>query len=331
MIGRKSGISVGYILFALCIACLTTPTLEAQDASRERDEIKAVFRISKQFLNEMTDRQIVADIPLCATVLGFRCTGVIHAEGKVSIELPSNGTQAIFSVDSRGDGHACVRGVRGPIVATGTAWGPFTSHTLVQFDGRQFTHLSTTPCVNVHGKLQRVTGRRDRPIGRVIGSGMRPLASHLIPQAEVQATPIAKRYLQSHVEEMADQIIARLNKKTPVQESVNRLFSEPNRWIFQMSSDAMYIQAAYGPVEAVVPVLPDAPTRMDDVHLEAWLRSTSEEAELLESLSKRPLAKQLVERYLESTLPELAALGEERSVDAVDQWVVIRVGARQEK
>jgi hypothetical protein len=44
-------------------------------------------------------------------------------------------------------------------------------------------------------------------------------------------------------------------------------------------------------------------------------------------MSKQPLARQLVQRYLESTLPELAGLAEERSVDAVDSWVVIRIGA----
>ena len=94
-----------------------------------------------------------------------------------------------------------------------------------------------------------------------------------------------------------------------------------------MSSDEKFLQAAYGSPGVSVPQLPEVPATIADVRLEAWLRSTSEEARLLAEMSKRPLAKQLVQRYLESTLPELAALAEERSVDAVNSWVVIRIGA----
>ena len=117
-----------------------------------------------------------------------------------------------------------------------------------------------------------------------------------------------------------------LNETTPVEETVNRLFPETREWEFQMSSDDQFLQAAYGAPGAVIPGIPEFPSNMKEVRLEAWLRSTTEEAKLLAEMSKRPLAKQLVQRYLETTLPELAALADERSVDAVDSWVVIRVG-----
>jgi hypothetical protein len=43
---------------------------------------------------------------------------------------------------------------------------------------------------------------------------------------------------------------------------------------------------------------------------------------------QRPqLAKELVAKYLEAILPELAALSENRSVDSVGQWLVISIGA----
>lgn len=97
--------------------------------------------------------------------------------------------------------------------------------------------------------------------------------------------------------------------------------------MFQMSSDEKFLEAALGPPGVAVPALPQVPSKFEDIRLEAWLRSTSEEAKLHAKMSKRPLANQLVQRYLEATLPELAALAEERSVDAVDSWVVIRIGA----
>ena len=78
-----------------------------------------------------------------------------------------------------------------------------------------------------------------------------------------------------------------------------------------------------------MPALPENPGRPKDTRLELWLRSTTTEAQALEDLTKRPLAKQLVQRYLEATLPELAALTEERTVTAVGPWLVISIGAPQ--
>ena len=324
--------SIGWMLCTLSLWTLLTSPMQAQDQSARPDEVKAVFRISKQFLDDITGKkEIVADIPLHAVVLGFRCTGMIHGQGKVSIDLQSSQDQAIFAIDSQGNGSACVTAVRGPIVAISPAWGPFTSRTLVQFDGRKFAYVSTAPCAHVCAKLQRVTNRRDGPIGRGVGGVVKPLAMPLVSHAEAQARPIAEYYLVQFINKTADRIIARLNEKTPVQDSVNRLFPETQGWIYQVSADAEFIQAAFGPPGVPVPTLPDVPGRVQDVRVEVWLRSTNKEARLLEGLSKRPLARQLVQKYLESSLPKLASLAEERSVVAVGSWVVISVGTPKAK
>ena len=324
----QTELPLGLIVCCLCVWGVVTQPALAEDAPQQPNETKAVFRISKQFLHDVAGKkEIVADIPLCAIVLGFHCTGTIHGHGKVSVDLQSSSDQAVFAIDSQGDGHACVAAVRGPIVAIGPAWGPFTSRTLVSFDGRRFAYVSTAPCVTVHGELQRVTNRRDGPVGRGVGRVVKPLAKPLVPHAEAQGKPIGEYYLVEFIEELADRIIARLNEKTPVGESVNRLFPHTKDWVFRVSADAQFIQAAFGPPGAGVPPLPDFPGRIKDARVEVWLRSTNQEAKLLEGLSKRPLAKQLVQKYLESTLPKLAALAEERTVAAIGSWVVISVGA----
>ena len=316
-------------LLILCTVCsweLTAPLTHAEDKPVEKNGIQAIFRMSKSFLDDVTDDEITADIPVSAMVLGFHCTGVIHGEGTMAVDLLDGADAAVFAIDSQGDGTACIKGVRGPIVAIGPAWGPFTSRTLVQFDGREFMHLETTPWARVYGQLQRVTNRRDGPMGRLAGAAAKPIGKHLIPRVEVQAKPIAEYYLDEFVEDLAAKIIEKLNEKTPVEESVNRLFPKTKGWVFQVSGDTEFIQAAYGPPNAQVPALPDLPSRTEDVRLEAWLHSTGEEAKLLAGLSKRPMARQLVQKYLESTLPRLAALAEERTVTAVEDWVVISVG-----
>ena len=65
----------------------------------------------------------------------------------------------------------------------------------MQFDGREFTHIETTPDATVCADVQRVTGLRDRRIGRLIGAGVLPLTDKLMPKAIAQATTIANRYI----------------------------------------------------------------------------------------------------------------------------------------
>ena len=302
----------------------------AQETQVIANQTQAIFRISRQFLAEVSNQPIVADLPIDDTVMGFKCSGNVHAEGAVSVDLLESGQQAIFAVAGSGQGRANITGCRGPWVANGWVYGNFSTTSLVKFDGRQFTYAGTTLSTEICADLQRITGRRNRPLGRALGSGLRSLAQKMIPRALREAKPLAHRYLKDYVEEMADGIIIELNKKTPIEDSINRLYEGTQDWVFQMSSDDEFLQTSLGPSGTQPPpVLPKVTGTMAEVHVEAWLQSTNEEAEMLAQLSKQPLAQQLVAAYLKATLPELAAIGDTISVDAVGSWVLIRVGNKK--
>jgi hypothetical protein len=202
---------------------------------------------------------------------------------------------------------------------------------LVRFDGRKFSLVETTPWAQVHGKLDCVEGCHEGPVGRAVGCVLLPLGQHLVPAAEAQATPIGEYYLKNFVDDLAEKIITRLDQTTPVEKSMNRLFPETRDWVFQMSTHSQFIQAAFGPRGSTVPVLPDNPGRLKDVRLELWLHSSTTEAQDLAKLSRQPLARALVRKYVETILPELAGLAENRSLDAVGPWLVISIGAPRAK
>jgi hypothetical protein len=164
-----------------------------------------------------------------------------------------------------------------------------------------------------------------------VGRLLQPLGQHLVPRAEAQATPIGEYYLKNFVDGLAEEIVAKLDRTTPVEKSLTRLFPETRDWVFQMSADSRFIQAAFGPRGSTAPVLPENPGRLKDVRLELWLHSTAKEAQDLAKLSKEPLAKTLADRYIETILPELAALAENRSLDSVGPWLVISIGAPKAK
>ncbi len=324
---------VGKYIILLLFACALMPSpIQGQDQPADEHEIKAVFRFSKKFLNDTADKvEIVADIPLSANVLTFHCTGQIHGRGKAAIELQQDSDQAIFVATSRGEGQVCVSGARKVIVVEAPACASFTASTLIRFDGRRCTRMSTTPCVDLHAELERITTHRDGAVGRAAGNIALPLGKLMVPRAEERSLPIAESIVQSFVDETVDKITARLNEKLPVEESVNRLFPKTANWVFQMSAHAGFLQAAYGPPDAKLPILPNNPKPLANAHAEVWLRTTSKEAKFLAKVSEQPLAHQLVQTYLESTLPRLAALAEEHTLVAIGPWIVISVGPGKAK
>jgi hypothetical protein len=158
-----------------------------------------------------------------------------------------------------------------------------------------------------------------------------PFGRLLVPRAEAEAKPIGEYYLKNFVDELAEKIVTKLDQTTPVEKSLNRLFPSTRDWVFQMSTDPRFMQAAYGPRGAKVPVLPENPAHLKDVRLEMWVHSTTKEAQDLAKLANEPLAKALMHKYVETILPEVAALAEDRSIDAVGPWLVISVGAPKAK
>ena len=290
-------------------------------------EIKAVVRISKKLIDEViARREVTGRIPVNACIMHFHSQGVLDGRGKLQADLKTEKGDGMFVMNGQGTYQAWARNVRGPLVAVTPASGPFTTRTLVRFDGRKFSRNETTVWSQVHLQLDHIEGRRGAFLGRAVGRVMQPVGQWMVPRAAREAAPVGNQYLKTFVNEFADQIINTLNRTTPVEVSLNRLFPETTDWEFSLSTEPGFIQAAYGPPNSEVPILPENPGRLEDVRLELWVRSTTQGAETLDTLSKQPLARQLIQRYLEATLPELAALTEERSVTAVGSWVVICIG-----
>jgi hypothetical protein len=268
---QRTGL-VSFAVWALLLAALPVRGLSPPP---KQDEIKAVARISKKLIENVAARkEVVAAIPYDAIVLGFHCQGVINGRGNLSVDMTTSQGEATFVVNGRGTGDTYVRGVRGPIVALGPASGPFTSRTVVRFDGRKCSVVQTTPWAEVHGELECVEGRHGMCPGRVVGRLVLPVGRLLVPRAEAQGAPIAEYYLKTFVDNLAEEIVTRLNRTIPVEQSVHRLFPQTTDWVFQMSANPQYLQAAYGPRSAAEPVLPENPGSLKDVRLELWLRSS---------------------------------------------------------
>jgi hypothetical protein len=323
----------GLVPCAFFAVLLAAAPARGQPAPVPPNEIMAVVRISKDFIEDVATRvDIVADVPFQnIVVMGFNCHGVIHGQAKLAVEMNTAQGDATFLVNSHGTAQTYVRGVHGPIAVRGPAWGPFATRTIVRFEGRKFTVVQTTPWAQVNGELESIEGTNGGCVMNAVGRVALPIGKRLVPRAEAKATPIGLAILEDFVNLVAGQIVTRLNETTAVEKSLNRVYPETKDWVFQMSSDSQFLQAAYGPRSAKVPDLPRNPGGLKDVRIELWLHSTTSEAQELAKLAKQPLAKALVNKYIATILPELAALTDNRSVDAVGSWLVISIGAPKEK
>jgi hypothetical protein len=315
--------------FLLVVVVLSAPVaVRGQDV----EGIQAVFRISKKRLDErVAQREVVANIPFCAIVLDTKVRGIIQGRGRLAVDLLSAEEEARFVVTGQGNGYTYATGVRGPLVIQGPASGPFRSRTIVRFDGSRFIREETTTWAEVHGAVDEIHGRHPGVLGKIVSRLARPIVEALIPQAEAEAVPFAKYYLANFVNDTAEEIIRKLNQTTPIEQSMHRIFPKTRDWVFVVSASESHLQAGFGPPGSPMPKLPQSDKIPSDSRMEMWLRTVGKEAKFLEDLAQRPLARALLKKYLEETLPELAALTDDISVVALGPWVVIVLGEEKER
>jgi hypothetical protein len=111
--------------FAVCATLLVVLPVRGQAPPAQQGEIMGLVRISKRLIEDVAAREeVVASIPYYAKVLGFWCEGVIDGRAKLSVDVTTAQGEATFAVYSRGTAQTYARGVHGPIVAMGPAWGP---------------------------------------------------------------------------------------------------------------------------------------------------------------------------------------------------------------
>src|SRR5262249_22453817 len=236
------------IPFGVCSSLLAASPLYGQAPPAPQDQIKVLARISKQFIEDVAAREdVVATVPYNAKVLGFRAQGVANGLAKLSVDFRTAPDEATFIVSSYGSSQIYARAIRGPIVAMGPATIPFTSQTFVRFDGRKFHLGGTTPAAPGHFQLDRIERRPRRPVGAARGRFVPSVGLRLVPRAEAEARPIGEYYVKSFADGFAEEIVTKLDRTTPVEKSLNRLFPEMRDWGFHMSADSQFLQAAFGP------------------------------------------------------------------------------------
>jgi hypothetical protein len=313
--------------YSCCAAALLASPLTGRAQPAQQDEVKAVVRISKELIDDVLAKvEVTGTIPYDARLLGLRVQGLAYGRGKLTAEVLTQDGKATVVAHGKGTGETYAYATLGPVLATGNAWADFTLQTLVHFNGRKFSLGETIPCVEVHAELDKLQTRHGGLPGRVAGRLARPLAELVMPLAETRADPIGDYYLVQFVNQLGGQIIDKLNGATRVEESLNRLFPETKEFGIQLSADGKFIQASYGPKGRAPVALPKHPKPPENTRMEIWLHSSNKGAEALAKISKSPLAKELLRAYMEATLPELAALTEDRSVAAVGPWIVITIG-----
>jgi len=319
---------------SLSIWCLASIVISDQAARHQQEptpasELPCVVRISDSFLDELVDDQIEASIPFHSAMLGGQVWGTATGRAQLTVDLEETPEEARFMISATGVADGCVSGRRSCFRAAGTVSVPFTATQVVHFDGDKFAAESMCVQSCVRARVTSVTTQHDSPIGDIIGGAAQPFVNHMIPDAERQGVAVANRYLGQFVREETTSVVSQLNQVTPLEMTLKDLYPELTTWRYRLTTTEKHLIVAFGPPGGDLPTLPTTSEPLSDARLEVWVRTTREEAAFLQSLSRWNASHDLISQFL-SDDPEVAALLEDATVTAVEDWVRVGIGVSRQ-
>lgn len=249
-------------------------------------------------------------------------TGESEVEGQVTVELEADDDSASFLVTLVGSAESTTVSSARSIRIYGGASSTFRATKRVLFDGVEYHGEPTSVELQTRSRVRSIRSTRRGLVGRLAVSVAQRQLPRLRPQAQRIADRDNRRMLRREFDQLADELIVELNKTTPVEETIMRLFPETQTWVYNLSTTDDYIQASAGPKGMQFPELP---RRSGADPVELWLR-TGDGAVKPEVLAFWNVAQDLLREAIpeDTELPQ--PLRGDATADQVGEWTVISIG-----
>ncbi len=311
----------------LLVIVAVTMTLVEHAAAATSNEC-AVLRVSSRFIDDLLDDNIETTIPFDTDSSGTRMSGKVFSRARLTLEMLADGEDAHFLVRVKGNacGHFC--GARKVLRVGGSLAIPYRATREIRFDGHHFVAEPTQVHARLCAEFSRVTTRRDGPLGRFVGHLANPIVQSMKPEAEQAAAPEAREYVGRYVDRKLDELIEELNRTTPAEESVYRLFPQVKSWRTSMATTPDHLVVRFVPPGQADPILPAIDRSPRDAAVEFWIRSTAAEAAFIETVAQWNATHDLLQNLLGEEDREVAELLEDATVTAIGPWLVIAIGQR---
>ena len=290
----------------------------ATDASEPAPEHAVVLRVTREHFDQMTRDEFRETVPIERQVLSAWVSGTSVIKGRVWIEMTADEDEAVFTVVLEGKATttsvSSVRSIR----VHGGGEAAFHAEKRVHFDGVAYrgeparVSLAGVPRVTCIESTRRgLLGRLAVRIARRQVAKMQPAAAQILEED-------ARQELRSEFDRLGEELIAKLNETTPLEETIQLMFPETKDWIYDLSTTEEHIQVSVGPRGYRFPQLPP---RDQHAPVELWVRVAGGSVDP-EASRVWNAAQHLVRSFLAGMAGD-AASGKDTTIDRVGDWVVI--------
>ncbi len=310
------------VLVALACVCGTARRIDAADPSDVRGEHNVVLRVTREHFDDLTRDEFRKTVPVERPLLSAWVSGTSVIEGRVKVEMEADDDEAVFTVILNGEAHtesiSSVRSVR----VHGGGDTTFRVEKRIIFNGIAYRGEPTKVTLENVPFTSHIESTRRGFLGRLAVR----IAERRLPRMQPVALRIleedARTMLRDEFDQLAGDLISRLNKTTPIEETIMKVFPHTEEWIYDLSTTDEYIQVSAGPRGFRFPDLPER-ARRDPVEL--WIRVKKGGVDAEVGLAWHTAQKVLRKFALRlATLPK--PLRDEAAIRQVEDWVVIAVG-----
>ena len=318
-------------LMALCVGLLAGPALAEESPNSTlvpvagNGEHDLVLRVTKQHFDDLTRDEFHETVPVERQFLLARVSGTAHVEGRVKVEMETDEDEAVFLVTLDGEVRtttvSSARSLR--IHSSGTT--TYHAQKRVLFDGVAYRGQPTTVSLTHDSHVGQIASTRRGILGRLVVRIAQRIVPKMAPEVSRTVEREARTLIRNEFDQIAGELIVELNKTTPIEETIMRLFPETETWVYDLSTTDQYIQAGVGPKGLRFPELPKRAEGRRHDPVELWIRTEDAKAraDVLKMWS-------VAQEVLATIAPENADLPEpirgQATAEQVGDWVVITIG-----
>ncbi|PHS11135.1 MAG: hypothetical protein COA78_10360 [Blastopirellula sp.] len=320
--------SLSYILAVTCIMTTNVYSENTKASIGDANEHNLVMRVTREHFDNLMHDEFEETIPVDRAVLSTWVTGSSQVKGQVDVELESDVDEAIFIVTLDGQAHSTTVSSERSVRVHSTGITTFHAEKRIHFDGLAYHGKPTVVTLEQETEIGDIVSTRDGFIGRLSVK----IARRRIPQIQPEVSRIikqdTKQAIQEEFDTMANELIEKLNKTTPLEETILLLYPKSKDWVYSLSTTGDHIQASVGPKGLRFPELPiRADGHRDPV--EIWVRTGQVKVKTRVINVWNNAQDVLKLAYLAGVkLPEIVR--GDIKLEEVEDWVVIPLGNTSE-
>jgi hypothetical protein len=269
---RLPYIRLSFILTVICILTTNAYSENTKFSIGAANEHSLVMRVTREHFDNLMHDEFEETIPVDRAVLSTWVTGSSEVTGQVDVELESDVDEAIFIVTLDGQAHSTTVSSERSVRIHGTGITTFNAEKRIHFDGLAYHGKPTVVTLEHETEIGNVVSTRDGFIGRISVN----IARRRIPEMQPEVSRIIKQDTEQAIQEefdtMANELIAKLNKTTPLEETILLLYPKSKDWVYSLSTTDDHIQASIGPKGMRFPELPKRADGDRDP-VEIWVRT----------------------------------------------------------